>query len=167
MFFWFIGAGIACAWNVLRDPALDYRILVLGLLLPDLVDGVLGNAGAAHSVVGSVVVLVVIMLVTIGRRHLRRRLLALPIGMMTHLVLDGAWAVEGAIGWPFFGVDGADTQIPSFERPLWLTLSMEVVGLGCLVWFARRFGLVGRNAESAARRRQLLRDGRLDRTLTR
>ena len=165
MLFWFIGAGLVAAWNVLRDPSLDYRLLIVGLLLADVIDGIAGRAWFAHSVVFSVGLLVVIMLATIGRRTLRRRLLAVPIGTMTHLILDGAWAVEAAIGWPFFGVSGADSRIPSLERPLWLNVLLEVAGLACLVWFGRRFDLLGRDEASSERRRMFVRQGRLDRDL--
>ena len=42
MLLWFLGTGIATVWFVFRDPRFDYRVLALGLLLPDAVDGLTG-----------------------------------------------------------------------------------------------------------------------------
>ena len=68
MLLWFIGGSLVIAWLVFHDPAIDYRVLLLGVLLPDVVDGLVGGARVLHSVVFSVALLVVVMLATIGRR---------------------------------------------------------------------------------------------------
>ena len=138
MLLWFAGLSVALVWSVFRDPRLDYRLVVVGALLPDVVDGVLGGARVLHSVVASVVLLVVVMLATQGRRPLRRRLLALPIGTFAHLVLDGAWTNTEVFWWPFFGTSFQGADLPSFDRPLVLLVLMEVVGLVTLLRMRER-----------------------------
>ena len=104
MFFWFIGTAVLAMWNVFHDSRFDNRLLIAGVLIPDVVDAVWGGARGLHSVTGSVVVLAVIMLVTYGRKPIRRRLLAIPIGMFLHLVFDGAFNNTDVFWWPFTGV---------------------------------------------------------------
>ena len=56
------GAGaLAIVWNVFHDTAFDYRLLVVGVLLPDLLDAPFGGARLAHTLLFSVVLLVVVM----------------------------------------------------------------------------------------------------------
>ena len=138
MVLWFAGLSVALVWIVFRDPRLDYRLVVVGALLPDVVDGVFGGARVLHSVVASVALLVSVMLATIGRRPLRRRLLALPIGTFAHLVLDGAWTRTEVFWWPFFGRSFEGAGLPSFERPVVLLVLMELAGLVALVRMRER-----------------------------
>ncbi|MEA3077277.1 MAG: hypothetical protein QOF60_2185 [Actinomycetota bacterium] len=142
MAFWFAGLAFVLVWAVFKDPAIDYRLVMLGAVLPDVVDGsVWGRAGVLHTLVASVVLLVVVMLATRGRRSWRRRLLAVPIGTFCHLVLDGMWARTSTFWWPFFGWRLSGSGLPSLSRPVWLVVAQELVGLGALVWCWRRFRL--------------------------
>jgi hypothetical protein len=159
MLFWFGGLAFLTAWVVFRDPALDHRLIVAGALLPDLVDTPTGGVWLGHTVAGSALLLAGVMALTRGRRSLRRQLLALPIGTLLHLVLDGAWADTDVFWWPAFGLGFGDSGIPALERGL-LNLPLEVVGLGVAVWAWRRFRLT-----ETGRRRQFLRTGRLGRDL--
>ena len=43
MFFWFIGTAVVTVWLVFRDPAFDYRLLIVGAVAA-------GTAGRARSV---------------------------------------------------------------------------------------------------------------------
>jgi hypothetical protein len=154
VFLWFLGGSLLVAWTVFHDPSFDYRLLMLGSVLPDLVDGPLGGARIGHAVVTSVALLVAVMLATIGRRRVRRHLLALPIGMFLHLVLDGVFTTTAVFWWPFAG--GFDNaRLPSASRGRW-DVVFEVVGLAILLWAWRRFGLADRD-----RRRRFWRTGRL------
>jgi hypothetical protein len=158
---WFLGGSLVITWLVFHDPAIDYRVLMLGAVLPDLVDGLFGGARVLHSVLGSVVLLVVVMLATIGRRAARRRWIFLPIGTFLHLALDGAFTVTQVFWWPFTGWSFEGEPLPSVDRGLsGVNLLLEAAGLAALVWFYRRFGL-----GDPARRRTFVRTGRLDRTL--
>ncbi len=91
MFFWFIATSIWSIWFVFRDPKFDYRLLAIAALTPDLVDGLRGAVGPMHSVITSISLLFFIMIATAGRRPIRQRLLAIPIGLFMHLIYDGAF----------------------------------------------------------------------------
>lgn len=153
MILWYAGMALAIVWNVFRDPALDHRLVVAGALLPDAVDLVAGHPAYAHTLTAPVAVLTVVMAGTRGRRAARRRLLALPIGMFLHLVLDGTWTRSEVLWWPFLGVDFPDGHL---WPPLPLALVEELAGAAALWWFVRRFGLADPGA-----RRAFLRSGRL------
>jgi hypothetical protein len=158
---WFSGTAFLAVWLIFRDPAFDYRLVIVGALLPDVVDAAFGGAALLHSVLGSILLLVVVMVVTIGRRSLRRHLIALPIGTFLHLVFDGAFTTSQAFWWPLAGGSLAEHPLPVASRGWW-NLLLEAIGLVILVWAWRRFGLA-----DARRRRLFLRQGRLDPTLVR
>lgn len=135
MLLWFVGGATAIVWLVFRDPRFDYRLLAVGALLPDAVDALLGGARVLHAVVAPVGVLLVTMLGTIGRRPLRRRLLAVPIGMFLHLVLDGVFRDTRVFWWPFTGLALPSARLPSVTRGWW-DVPLELVGLVLVVRFA-------------------------------
>lgn len=140
MLLWFVGTSVMAVWFVFGDARFDYRLLAIGALVPDVVDLPFGGARVMHSVVGSVALLVAVMLTTIGRRPLRRRLLALPIGTFLHLVFDGAFANTRVFWWPFGGVRFEDAPWPTWERGPWSVL-LEAIGVVLCGWAVRRFGL--------------------------
>ncbi len=154
MFLWFIGTAVITVWYVFRDPRFDYRLLVVGSVLPEL-DALFGGMRWLHSLACSVLLLGVVMVVTIGRKQLRKLLLGLPIGMLLHLVFDGAWATTEVFWWPFTGASIGDEPLPSAQRGWW-NVPLEAIGLLIIVWVWRRAGLA-----DPARRRAVLRTGRL------
>lgn len=160
MFFWFLGGSVAIVWLVFGDPAIDYRLVMAGALLPDLLDAPLGGPRLAHSLVASVVLLLGVMAATASRRRLRRQLLALPIGTFLHLVLDGVWAKSKVFWWPFLGRHLAERGLPSLSRPLLVVVLEEAVGMALLVALASRFRL-----REPDRRRLFLTTGRFSRDL--
>ena len=135
-----MGVALGLVWVVFRDPAFDYRMLVVGALAPDLVDGPLGGVGPAHTLAGAVAVLAAVMLATRGRRHARRSLLALPIGMFAHLVADGMWARTTTFWWPFLGRHLAG-RLPGLDHGLAVLVLEELVGAVLVGWCWRQFGL--------------------------
>ncbi|HSP27200.1 MAG TPA: hypothetical protein VLN74_01540 [Ilumatobacteraceae bacterium] len=155
MFFWFIGTAIVTVGVVFRDPRFDYRLLIVGSVLP-IVDGVFGGARALHSVTVSVALLGVLMIATSGRKPIRKVLLGLPIGMILHLVFDGAWSDTEVFWWPFFGLSFDDAPLPMVARGWWSAL-LEAAGVAICVWLWRRNEL-----GDAARRAAFRHDGRLD-----
>jgi membrane-bound metal-dependent hydrolase YbcI (DUF457 family) len=156
MILWFAGLAFVMVWSVFKDTAIDYRLVMAGALLPDVVDGSLGGPRLLHTLAASVALLVLVMLGTRGRRLLRRRMLAVPIGTFCHLVLDGMWARTTTFWWPFLGGSLDTHGLPSLQRPLALMAVQELAGLIALAWCVRRFELF-----APARRRQFLRTGRL------
>src|SRR5688572_3401447 len=116
-------------WQVFRDTAIDYRLVMAGAVVPDLVDGAAGGARVLHTLLAATVVLVAVMLFTRRRRATRRRLLAVPIGMFCHLLLDGIWTDGHLFWWPSMGSDFGDRGLPSLERPVALAALMELAGI--------------------------------------
>jgi hypothetical protein len=156
MLLWFLGTSVLSVWFVFRDPRFDYRLLMVGALLPDIVDIPFGQARFAHSLTVAVGMLLLVMLATAGRRPVRRVLLALPIGMMLHLVWDGAFASTAVFWWPFSGSWG-HVAVPSIARGPWDVL-LELLGAAMIVWVYRHFGLADRQRRSAFVHHGLLMD---------
>ena len=155
MLLWFVGASALSVWFVFRDPRFDLRVLALGALLPDMIDLPLGRVTPAHSLVVAVGALITVMLVTRGRRAIRRRWLALPIGMLLHLVFDGVAGSTTVFWWPFAGVDLGGRPVPSVERGWW-NIPLELLGAAAVAWLWRR----GRLSDPEARR-HFVRTGQL------
>jgi hypothetical protein len=157
MLLWFIATSVLTIFFVFTDPRFDYRPLAIGALLPDLVDAPFGGARVVHSLIGAVGLLVVVMLATVGRRPLRKVLLGVPIGVLLHIVFDGAFTNANVFWWPFTGgFDGA--RLPIAERTLAFNAALELAGAVMLVWAWRSFGLA-----DPERRRNLWRTGQLTR----
>ena len=152
MLLWFIATSVLTIHAVFRDPSFDYRPLVVGSLLPDLIDGPLGGARYLHSVTVAVGMMAVVMAVTAGRRPIRRKLLAVPIGVLLHIVFDAAFNDTRVFWWPFTGAIG-HAPLPVVQRGAW-NLVLELLGAGMIWWAVGRFGL--RDPE---RRRALLDEG--------
>ena len=130
MILWFAGVSFVFVWWVFRSPALDYRLVMLGAVLP-VGEFFLGGPRVLHSLLAPVALLGILMLATQKRRLVRRRWIGIPIGMMMHLVLDGIWARPDVFWWPFFGLDFGTEGLPELGHPIAVTLLFEFVGLGC------------------------------------
>jgi len=155
MIFWFLGTAVLAVWYVFRDPSFDYRLLLVGVILPVVVDAAFGGARVLHSVTFSVALLAVLMLATSGRTAIRKTLLGLPIGLLLYLVFSGAWANAEVFWWPFTGLDFDDAPHPVWARGWW-NIPFELVGIGLCVWIWRSAGLGDRE-----RRRWFIRTGQL------
>jgi hypothetical protein len=154
---WPAGLALVVVWVVFKDRAIDYRVVVAGALLPDLVDGPFGGARVLHTLGAAVVVLVVVMLATRGHRHARRRWIFLPVGMFLHLVADGMWAQTDTFWWPFFGLS-LSGSLPALDHGVAILVAEELAGAAMVAWFWTRFGLSDR-----AVRANFVRTGRLPR----
>lgn len=155
---------------VFRDPKVDIRFLLLGIILPDLVDLPLGTVALAdrystgelwaHSLTLPTIYMVGVLLIT-GRGRRRRAYMALGVGWLFHLLLDGIWVDPEVLFWPFFG------DIPAGGTPFWPLAweravsdpwrwVKEVVGIAYLSWLWVTLGL-----GSSRRRREVIATGRL------
>ncbi|MFT7476584.1 MAG: hypothetical protein ACI81L_003541 [Verrucomicrobiales bacterium] len=158
MFFWFLGLSFAAVLIVFSSPALDYRLVMAGAVLPVL-EGLVGGPWVLHALLAPVVMLAVVMLATQNRRLLRRRWLGVPIGMFMHLVLDGSWADAEVFWWPFLGADAlGGSVVNEFERSAVMLVLMELIGLGVLTFFARRLDVFGEGRELFTSKGQILRE---------
>jgi hypothetical protein len=156
VFLWFVGGAVLGVWLVFRSPAVDYRLVVLGALLP-LVELPIGEPRILHSLTGAVLALGVAMVATPRRLLVQRRLVAIPIGMFLHLLLDAVWADTRAFWWPFAGLAWSDSALPELGRGAF-DVVLELAGAAALAWCYRRFRL-----DEPDRRARFVRTGRLDR----
>jgi hypothetical protein len=157
---WFAGLSFVLVVAVFRDAALDERLVMAAATVPAVLDLTVGGVRPLHTLAFPIGLLTVVMVGTIGRRPLRRRLLALPIGAFMNLVLDGMWSSTRLIAWPLGGLSFGDEQLPTLGRPWPLRLAMELAGLAALWWCVHRFRLL-----EPQNRERFLHSGRLDRTL--
>ncbi len=156
MLVWYVATAAAGVWAVFDSPALDYRFVMVGAALP-VTEIALGRPGPLHSLVTAVAVLALVMVLTQGRRIVRRRLLGIPIGLMAYLVCSGTWADTDAFWWPLTGLGLSDAEPPELDRGA-LTVLLEVAGVALAVWWVRRVGL-----DDPAARDEFRRTGRLPR----
>lgn len=160
MFFWFLGLSFALVLIVFSSPALDFRLVMLGSVLP-VVDAALGP-WILHTLTGAVAALVLVMAITVNQRLLRRQLLGLPIGLFLHLVLDATWTKSTLFWWPFLGTDGVlGVEGTELDRSPALIFALEIVGIVVLVFLVKRLDLRGSGRDKFVTTGQLLRD-RLD-----
>lgn len=171
MFFWHAGATIAVARYTFRDDRMDLRMLLLGALLPDLVDTPIGlvffdSLGSVRLFThGLLLAATVMMAVVVGTRRGRPRKLWMPlaIGLLFHIVLDALWLDPETLWWPLFGVSftaagpataGAYVTAVLTDWKVWLA---ELAGLAYLIylWSAARLS-------DSEVRRQFLADGRVN-----
>lgn len=157
MLFWFAGLAFVGVVLVFQSPAIDYRLVIAGAVLPTL-ELLWGPPWILHTLLCPVLVMAVVMVAAAGRRLVQRRWLGLAIGLFLHLVLDGSWADTSLFWWPVFGTSVDAGHAPGLP-PLAVVLIMEVVGLLSIVWAWRRFGF-----DDGARRTRFFRTGQLDRT---
>ena len=106
---------------------MDYRLLLLGSLLPDIIDKPIGmiffrdffSNGRlfAHSL------LFLIIMISIGlylyKRWRKQWLLILSFGTAVHLLLDEMWNTPGTILWPFLGWGFEKKDLTNWFANMW------------------------------------------------
>jgi len=102
------------------------------------------------------------VLVATRRGRRRRAYMALGVGWLFHLLLDGMWLDQSVFLWPFFGLEIPPGDVPfwplAWDRAIhdpWRWVK-EVIGLGYLAWLWQGLGLGASRA-----RRAILETGRL------
>jgi hypothetical protein len=153
VFFWHVGGAVFLARWIFRDPAMDLRVLVLGAILSDLIDKPIGSVVFtgyfdtgrvyAHTLLFAAAVLGLVMASTQRGTPTRKRWMALPIGVLFHLLLDMPIDPE-TLWWPVLGLDFpafaegrlADLVVYLLKSPV--VVIQELLGLGYLVALYRR-----------------------------
>ncbi|MEM9467042.1 MAG: hypothetical protein AAGA90_16845 [Actinomycetota bacterium] len=158
MFVWFVAAAVLLVLFVFDSPAMDYRWVAAGGVLP-LVEAVTGQPWILHTLLGSVLLLGAVMAATVGRRLRRRAWLGLPIGTFVFLIAGGAWFRSELFWWPAGGFDAIGTgPLPEYDRPVVVLVLLELVAIVALVVIGRRLGM-----GEAEHRANFLRTGRVPR----
>jgi len=149
MLLWHLGGTVLIARYVFKDAAMDLRWLMLGALLPDLIDKPIGSLLFVdtfdshrlwgHTMLFPVVMLAVAMLAFRRGSAARKNALAVVLGVFIHLLLDGAWLRPEGFLWPLFGFDFprmANHQLGELVRSMItnpMVIAGEVFGLAYLV----------------------------------
>jgi inner membrane protein len=111
---------------------IDIRILLIGSLLPDIIDKPLGYIILQKSVSNGRVfchsMLFLILIVLAGIYLYRKRrgkwLLVLSFGVFTHLIFDQMWLIPHIIFWPLYG-----WSFPQGNRNILLWIEDMLLGL--------------------------------------
>lgn len=171
MLFWHVGATVAIARYSFRDDRMDLRFLVLGALLPDIIDTPIGLIGFeqfgsvrlfTHGLILAALVMVAVVLAT-RRGRPRKTWMPLAIGLLFHVLLDALWLDPETLWWPLLGWDfspaGPATATAYLEDVLldWKVWLAEVIGVIYLAYLWAAAGL-----SDPAKRRELRMTGRID-----
>jgi inner membrane protein len=146
------GSSGPASWLATLADRVDIRILLIGSLLPDIIDKPIGrfffkdtfNNGRifSHTLLFLVVLIVGGLILYLARR--KNWLLVLAFGTFTHLILDGMWKEPRTLLWPLYGF--SFPQYPESIRS-WLdsilsyvtgspwVLIPEILGLAIIAWF--------------------------------
>ncbi len=137
-------------WFITLSRYLDIRWLVVGSLLPDIIDKPVGqyffrdtfNNGRifSHSVLFLVVIGAAGLFLFRQKRY--TWLLALAAGALSHLILDEMWLMPRTLFWPFMGSGFPQVNLEGWLGNLWEYLISnpgvyvpEIVGLVVIVLF--------------------------------
>ncbi len=147
--------GRLAAWFRPLGRLTDIRLLLVGSLLPDIIDKPLGQVVLGETISNGRIyghtLLFVALLAVVGLRLWRQGLgnwmLVLASGSLAHLALDSMWRDPATLFWPIAGfafrsVDPSE-WLPNILRSLLSDPAVyvpEAVGAMVLLWFA--FGLV-------------------------
>jgi membrane-bound metal-dependent hydrolase YbcI (DUF457 family) len=129
---------------------IDIRVLLIGSLLPDIVDKPLGlylfrdtfSSGRIFCHTLLFLILITIAGVYLYRRRAKVWLLVLSFGTMTHLILDRMWLTPRTLLWPFYGFRFPPEDVSKWGSNMLHELLKdpgiyvpELIGAVILAWF--------------------------------
>jgi inner membrane protein len=138
------------SWFTYLGRYIDIRLLLVGSLLPDIIDKPVGQLFFRETFnngrIFSHTLLFFIIITALGfylyKRHRQIWLLTLSAGTLMHLVLDGMWYAPGTLFWPFLGFTFERTDLTNWLSNILHALMSnqavfvpEVAGLAVLLWF--------------------------------
>jgi len=139
----------AC-WFYKLGSYLDIRFLMIGSLLPDIIDKPVGQylfrETFSNGRIFSHTLIFLILIAASGwylyRRYHRTWLLALASGTLAHLVLDRMWETPKTLLWPLFGLSFDRIDLTYWTSGLLQALLSdpgtyvpELVGVVVVAWF--------------------------------
>ena len=139
------------SWFVSLAKYLDIRFLLVGSLLPDIIDKPVGQYFFRDTFdngrIFSHTLLFLIVIAALGfyiwKKQRRTWMLALAAGTFTHLLLDGLWETPSTLFWPLMGWTFPKIELEGWARGIWHALVSEpsvyipeIIGLAIVSWFA-------------------------------
>ena len=120
------------SWFTRLGHQLDIRLLLVGSLLPDIIDKPLGQVLFRESLSSGRIffhTLLFTILMALGGLFLRYRtgrtwLIALSVGTFAHLILDGMWRQEllPTLLWPLYGLEFPRAELTDWAENIWYDL---------------------------------------------
>lgn len=141
----------ASSWLITLGKSIDIRLLLIGALLPDIIDKPLGHLFFREALSNGRIfahTLLFLIIITLAGLYLYRRraklwLLVLAFGTLIHLILDQMWQTPQALLWPFLGFtfpkEDITDWLPGTLHALLTNPSVyvpELLGAVILIWFA-------------------------------
>ena len=139
------------SWLTYLENHIDIRLLLIGSLLPDIIDKPIGhllfremfNNGRIFPHTLLFLILVTISGIYLYKCHKKTWLIAFSFGTLAHLVFDQMWHAPRTLFWPLMGltferIDISDL-VPNIIHALLTDPAVylpELLGAVILVWFA-------------------------------
>lgn len=130
---------------------IDIRILLIGSLLPDIIDKLVGNFffrdtfsnGRIFCHTLPFLILISILGFYLYRSREKTWLLALSFGTFTHLIFDQMWLQPQTLFWPLYGFAFERVDLTHWVENILYALHTdpyiyvsEIIGAAILIWFA-------------------------------
>jgi inner membrane protein len=144
------GQNAIISWLNSLSQYVDIRVLLVGSLLPDIIDKPVGQVffreTFSNGRIFAHTLLFLIVLAGIGfflfKSYRQVWMLTLATGTFTHLVMDRMWNTPGTLFWPLLGFTFEKVELTDWLWNLFKTLLYrpgayipELIGLAVLLWF--------------------------------
>lgn len=138
------------SWIASAGDYLDVRLLMIGSLLPDIIDKPIGQLlfreTLSNGRIFSHTILFLVLIIVVGlylhQRHRKSWLLVLSFGAFTHLILDQMWRTPQTLFWPLFGFAfdriNLTEWLPNIFNRLLTDPELyipELAGIAIILWF--------------------------------
>ncbi len=138
------------SWLASLSHYIDIRLLLVGSLLPDIIDKPVGQYFFRETFnngrIFSHTLLFLVVIAAVGfylyKRHHQVWMLTLAAGTLMHLVLDKMWNAPATLFWPFMGITFEKIELAGWVSNIFEALLSdpavyipEAVGLAILLWF--------------------------------
>jgi len=138
------------SWLTYLGSRIDIRLLLIGSLLPDIIDKPVGTFFFSETISSGRIfchtllflILVAVSGIYLYKRYSKNWLLVFSFGTFTHLIFDQMWRTPRTLFWPLLGLafERADISnwIPNIFHALLtdpVVYLPELVGAAILIWF--------------------------------
>jgi inner membrane protein len=128
------------SWLASLSKYMDIRFLVIGSMLPDIIDKPIGHLFFSNGRIFSHTLLFLVLVTIIGVAVYQRTKnlwgLSLAVGVLAHLLLDSMWFAPHTLFWPLMGWGFDKEAIADYFRFLFrLFMSERVVAIAEIIGF--------------------------------